>query len=136
MRKGFTTIELLIVLAVIAALMSVATPLALNAVKNAKASQVAQNLRALKTAVENYFYAEKALPGSTEAIVSYISANFDWSKYDLDPTDDELEDGTGKVVISYTGGDVKYQDVVKHLPETTKLENDKPGVEVLLRKYW
>ncbi|MFN3328164.1 MAG: type II secretion system protein, partial [Fervidobacterium pennivorans] len=43
MRKGFTLIELLIVLAVIAALMSVATPLALNAVKNAKASQVAQN---------------------------------------------------------------------------------------------
>jgi len=136
MRKGFTLIELLIVLAVIAALMAVATPLALNAVKNAKASQVAQNLRALKTAVENYFYAEKELPDGTEAIVSYISANFDWSKYDLSPNDNNLDDGIGKVVISYKGGDVKYQDVVKHLPETTPVDTDKPGVEIVLRKYW
>jgi len=59
MRKGFTLVELLIVLAVIAALMAVATPLALNAVKNAKASQVAQNFRNIKTAYENWFNTEK-----------------------------------------------------------------------------
>jgi len=62
MRKGFTLVELLIVLAVIAALMAVATPMAMNAVKQAKASQVAQNLNALKSAAEQYVYNEKVLP--------------------------------------------------------------------------
>ncbi|MGC8819672.1 MAG: competence type IV pilus major pilin ComGC, partial [Fervidobacterium sp.] len=59
MKKGFTLVELLIVLAVIAALMAVATPLALNALKEAKASQVAQNFRNIKAAVENYWNTEK-----------------------------------------------------------------------------
>ncbi|MGC9772275.1 type II secretion system protein [Fervidobacterium islandicum] len=56
MRKGFTLIELLIVLAVIAALMAVATPLAVNAVRNARATNVASNFRNIKTAIENYWH--------------------------------------------------------------------------------
>lgn len=55
-KYGFTLVELLIVLAVIAALIATITPLALNAIRRAKASQVAQNLRSLASALENAAY--------------------------------------------------------------------------------
>ncbi|ABS60067.1 hypothetical protein IM42_00960 [Fervidobacterium sp. SC_NGM5_O18] len=57
-KRGFTIIELLIAIVVIALLMVVVTPFAINVVKKARASQVAQNFRNIKTAVENYFYME------------------------------------------------------------------------------
>jgi len=69
MKKGFTLVELLIVLAVIAALMAVATPVALNAVATAKANQVAQNLANLKSAVQTA-YAVKGLPADDGAAAS------------------------------------------------------------------
>jgi prepilin-type N-terminal cleavage/methylation domain-containing protein len=56
MRKGFTLIELLIVLAIIATLLSVTTPVALNAVKKAKATQIGRNIRNLIDAGEKYYY--------------------------------------------------------------------------------
>ncbi len=59
MRRGFTLIELLIVLAVIAALMAVATPVGVNAVAEAKHNQVAQNLRNIEIAIQNYAFVEK-----------------------------------------------------------------------------
>lgn len=107
MRKGFTLVELLIVLAVIAALMAVATPLALNAVKNAKASQVAQNFANIKAAFENYFNTEKQTNLSTLTIndlktagyLSSVPANFSIA----------VTAGTGgvyNVTITYTGKDV------------------------------
>lgn len=55
-RKGFSLVELLIVLAVIAALIATITPVALNAIKKAKATQVAQNLKTLASALENAAY--------------------------------------------------------------------------------
>ncbi|PVD17031.1 MULTISPECIES: prepilin-type N-terminal cleavage/methylation domain-containing protein [unclassified Mesotoga] len=55
-KRGFSLVELLIVLAVIAALIATITPVALNAIKKAKATQVAQNLKTLATALENAAY--------------------------------------------------------------------------------
>jgi general secretion pathway protein G len=55
-KYGFTLVELLIVLAVIAALIATITPLALNAIRRARASQVAQNFRTLASALENAAY--------------------------------------------------------------------------------
>ena len=122
MRKGFTLIELLIVLAVIAALMSVATPLALNAVKNAKASQVAQNFRNIKAAFENYFNTEKQTNLSTLTIndlktagyLSSVPANFKLSV--SGPTGGEYT-----VTITYEGKDVDANKVIQNgLSEATK----------------
>ncbi len=53
-RKGFTLVELIIVMAVIAALMTALIPLAIGAVRKAEASQIARNLRAIQKAVEEY----------------------------------------------------------------------------------
>lgn len=55
-RKGFTLVELLIVLAVIAALIATISPLALNAIRRSRATQVAHNIRALSNALENAAY--------------------------------------------------------------------------------
>ena len=46
-KEGFSLVELMIVLAVIAALISTITPIAMNAVRKAEALQVAMNFRVL-----------------------------------------------------------------------------------------
>jgi len=107
MKKGYTLVELLIVLAVIAALMAVATPMALNAVKQARASQVAQNLNALKTSVEQYFFSEKQIPKTIKDLENYVS-NFDSisGSYRLKYKDDLNNTGKATVVVIYDGVDV------------------------------
>jgi len=59
-KKGFSLVELLIVLAVMAALIATITPVALNAIKKSKATQVAQNLKTLASAIENAAYVNGA----------------------------------------------------------------------------
>lgn len=134
MRKGFTLIELLIVLAVIAALMAVATPLALNAVKNAKASQVAQNFRNIKAAFENYFNTEKSIPTDLDTLknAGYLSSRPDNFELSVNgPTDGEYT-----VTIRYTGKDVDANKVRQNgLPEATETD---AGLEYTFRvqKWW
>ena len=55
-RKGFSLVELLIVLAVIAALIATITTVALNAIRKAQATKVAQNIKTLASAIENAAY--------------------------------------------------------------------------------
>jgi len=57
-KKGFSLLELLIVLAVLAAVVSSVTIFAKNAIRKAKATQVAQNLKTITTSVENKLYLE------------------------------------------------------------------------------
>jgi general secretion pathway protein G len=61
-NRGFSLVELLIVLAVIAALISTITPVAMNAIKKAKATQVAQNLRTLSNAIQTAAFLNGANP--------------------------------------------------------------------------
>lgn len=56
MKKGFSLVELLIVLAVIAALIATITPVALNAISKAKATQVTRNITTLAKTFENAVY--------------------------------------------------------------------------------
>ncbi|WP_289057785.1 type II secretion system protein [uncultured Mesotoga sp.] len=55
-KRGFSLVELLIVLAVIAALIATITPVALNAIRKAQATKVAQNMKTLAAAIENAAY--------------------------------------------------------------------------------
>jgi len=57
-KNGFSLVELLIVLAVIAALIAVVTPIALNAISKAKATQVAENLKTIGSSLENKAYVD------------------------------------------------------------------------------
>jgi len=55
-KRGFSLVELLIVLAVIAALIATITPVALNAIRKSQATKVAQNMKTLAAAIENAAY--------------------------------------------------------------------------------
>ncbi|MCX7654099.1 MAG: type II secretion system GspH family protein [Fervidobacterium sp.] len=140
MKKGFTLVELLIVLAVIAALMAVATPLALNAVRNAKASQVAQNFRNLKAAIENYWNTQKptnptAQIGTAELVPGYINAipaNFTIGT----PSSVTGQPGTYSITITYSGQDVDINLVrANGMGEVTSSGNN-IVLTFNLQKWW
>lgn len=138
MRKGFTLVELLIVLAVIAALMAVATPLALNAVKNAKASQVAQNFRNIKSAVENMFNTEKP-EDPTASITMNELVN---SKYlNSAPTNFSVSAakgaaGTYNVTIKYSGNDVELKRVQANGMGDVKQNGNDLELTFSVQKWW
>ena len=67
-KKGFSLVELLIVLAVIAALIATITPVALNAIQKAQATKVGQNLKTLASAFENYVYVSGSAPARLDDI--------------------------------------------------------------------
>jgi len=56
-RKGFTLVELLIVMAIIAALMAVLVPVAGGAMKKAKATRIGVVIRNVEQAAEQYIMA-------------------------------------------------------------------------------
>ncbi|WP_214494968.1 type II secretion system protein [Thermosipho sp. 1244] len=137
MKKGFTLVELLIVLAVIAALLSVATPLALNAVKAAKASQVAQNFKAIKSAVENWFNTETPDDISELTLKELKNAGYLSNvpgSFSLTAPSSGTN-GVYEFTIEYTGGDVEADKVQKNLPEVSK-DSDKLVLTFDLQKWW
>ena len=88
-KYGFTLVELLIVLAVIAALIATITPLALNAVRKARASQVAQNMRTLASGFENAVLIDSEAPTDINNIgrdipsadygIAYAASGGEWT---------------------------------------------------------
>ena len=159
MRKGFTLVELLIVLAVIAALMAVATPMAMNAVRTAKASQVGQNLSALKSAVEQYVYSEKTVPKKISDLKDYLT-NFDTIKdtyklkYNKPTGSADFFDTNGQAIIvvvydaedvtpsavanQYTlAGTVTTAGLATYDGDSFNSTTDKlPGATVTVMKWW
>ena len=75
MKKGFSLVELLIVLAVLAAVVSSVAIFAKNAIRKAKATQVAQNLKSITTSVENKLYLEGFNQLSEISNLSYFGKN-------------------------------------------------------------
>ncbi|MFN4190219.1 MAG: type II secretion system protein [Pseudothermotoga sp.] len=128
MRKGFTLIELLIVLAVIAALMAIVTPIALNAVSQAKATQVASNFRNIKSAIESYVNIERTLPSTWTSLSGYLSsipADFDFTTVTWDAN------GAATVTIVYNG----TVDVNKLRSIYDEINTSKQLI-VRLRRWW
>ncbi|KUK89912.1 MAG: Uncharacterized protein XE05_1912, partial [Thermotogales bacterium 46_20] len=125
-KRGFSLVELLIVLAVIAALIATITPVALNAIKKAKATQVAQNLKTLATALENAAYVNgvngnKVLkPGETDDPIELedLGRDIDSNKYGVWYTSTGTN-GEFKAVVYYNGNDVDPSLVNQTLPNAT-----------------
>ena len=117
MRKGFTLIELLIVLAIIAALMAVVTPIALNAVRKAKATQVAENFRNIKSAVESYVNIQQNLPSDLADIYQEGYLNSDLSDQFSLVTTGSFDTGFATVVIAYDLKDVTLEALKAVYPE-------------------
>jgi len=118
-KKGFSLVELLIVLAVMAALIATITPVALNAIRKAKATQVAQNLKTLASAFENKIYVD----GKATTDVSTLARDVDENDYAIAYESNTAGEYT--VTVYYTGGDVDPSSVADVLSGvTTKTDDD------------
>jgi type IV pilus assembly protein PilA len=125
-KKGFSLVELLIVLAVMAALIATITPVALNAIKKSKATQVAQNLKTLASAIENAAYVNGVndnhvlKAGTTTPIVlSDLGRDIDPEKYGVWYTGTSNKPGEFEVLIFYKGTDVDAKLVNQTMPNAT-----------------
>jgi general secretion pathway protein G len=69
-RSGFTMIELMIVMAIIAVLMSVALPIYNRSIIRAKESVLKNNLFTLRTVIDEYTYDKQKAPQTLNDLVS------------------------------------------------------------------
>ena len=116
-KKGFSLVELLIVLAVMAALIATITPVALNAIKKAKATQVAQNLKTLASAFENKVYVDNNATTDVTALARDVDSNEYSIDYDLSSTS-----GQYSVTVVYNGT-VDADKVIEILPDAEEASN-------------
>ncbi len=73
-RRGFTLVEIMIVVAIIALLASIAVPGFLRARKRAQASRVVNDLRLIDSAVDQYAIETNKMGGATVSVP-------DWTNY-------------------------------------------------------
>ena len=69
-RSGFTLVELMIVMAIIAVLMSVAIPIYSRSIVRAKESVLKNNLFTMRTVIDEYTYDKQKAPQSLNDLVS------------------------------------------------------------------
>ena len=121
MKKGFTLMELIVVMAIIGFLLTVSIPIALNAVKRTRATQIGRNIRNLINAGETYYYTEKP-ENFTEISInllenkSYLDSSLkeeDLSKYSISSTEFENYFVLESV---YSGEDISTELVHEEYP--------------------
>ncbi len=71
-QKGFTLIELMIVVAIIGILAAVAIPAFINYLKKGKASEAQENLQAIFKGAETYYNKEHTPPGAMSPLTGYF----------------------------------------------------------------
>jgi general secretion pathway protein G len=69
-RRGFTFVELMIVMAIIAVLLSVAIPIYSRSIMRAKESVLKSNLFTLRTVIDEYTYDKQKAPQTLQDLVS------------------------------------------------------------------
>ena len=135
-KRGFSLVELLIVLAVIAALIATITPVALNAIRKSQATKVAQNIKTLAAAIENAAYVNglsndrqfiKSGPGANEKLTETV-ANIKLLGRDISENDYgvwyDIDDyGTIKVAV-FSNEAVDFESAKAVLDGLTKTIGD------------
>ena len=110
MRKtGFSLIELLIVLAIIAALVSIALPLSLNAIRKAKTIALANDLKVMSSGFMNYIYLEEDTPQDISEIGNNINSNYYGAAY--------KEENGNIYYLVYSNKDANYETLKEVLPD-------------------
>ena len=108
-RTGFTLVEIMIVVAIIALLAAIAVPGFLRARKRSQASRIINDLRLIDSAVDQYSIETSKKSGDTVAVT-------DWTNYLKKDTN---LFATGKDIL---GADYGQQtvDILPQVPPTTK----------------
>lgn len=70
LRRGFTLIEMMIVMAIIVILIAIAVPFYQKAIIRAKESVLRSNLSAIRSAIDEYGFDKQKAPQSLEDLVS------------------------------------------------------------------
>lgn len=107
-KKGFSLIELLIVLVVIASLIAIVTPIALNSIRKAKSTSVANDLKTLSKGFMNYVYTVDEFPED----LNEFARNVDSDKYGI------TYDDNGNYVV-YTNKEVNFNEVATLIDVTS-----------------
>jgi general secretion pathway protein G len=110
-KEGFSLVELMIVLAVIAALISTITPIAMNAVRKAEALQVAMNFRVLALSMESSLILNRSVPDN----INELGRDIDTDNYGIAYDEDE---GTYKIAV-FTTDDVHFDTLHENLTAAT-----------------
>jgi general secretion pathway protein G len=69
-RNGYTLIELIVVMAIISIMLSVAVPMYQKSVRRTKESVLKNNLFTLRTVIDNYTYDKEKAPQTLQDLVS------------------------------------------------------------------
>jgi len=70
LKRGYTLIELIIVMAIISVLIAVAVPIYTKSIARTKESLLRQNLFTLRTVIDEYTFDKKAAPQRLEDLVN------------------------------------------------------------------
>ncbi|MEY2565357.1 MAG: type pilus assembly protein PilA [Verrucomicrobiota bacterium] len=108
-RGGFTLVEIMIVVAIIALLAAIAVPGFLRARKRSQASRIINDLRLIDSAVDQYAIENNKSSGATVAVG-------DWTKYLKAGTNLYL---TGQDILGTSYG-AQAVDSLPKVPTTTK----------------
>jgi prepilin-type N-terminal cleavage/methylation domain-containing protein len=108
-RRGFTLVEIMIVVAIIALLASIAVPGFLRARKRSQASRIINDLRLIDGAIDMYAIESNKATGATVAVS-------DWTKYIKSGTNLYL---TGKDILGNTYG-LQSVDTIPSVPAASK----------------
>jgi general secretion pathway protein G len=69
-RRGFTFVELMVVLTIMVIIISMAIPTLVKSITRAKESVLHNNLTTLRTVIDNYSYDKGKAPGSLQDLVT------------------------------------------------------------------
>lgn len=108
-HRGFTLVEIMIVVAIIALLASIAVPGFLRARKRSQASRIINDLRLIDGAIDMYAIESNKATGATVAVS-------DWTKYIKSGTNLYL---TGKDILGNTYGPQSV-DTIPSVPAASK----------------
>jgi len=152
-RKGFTLVELLIVMAIIAALMAILIPMAGGAMKKARATKIAVTMRNIEQAAEQWLMAELPTPdqsgkysiaiegsrnGNDLESKGYLNDG-DYSGYSLSISE---SNGVITITVEYSSVEPDVGDlVVKSLSDaysnaTYDTQNKKVTISKQISKFW
>ncbi len=136
-KEGFTLVELLIVLAVIAALLATITPVAMNAVRKARATRVAGDLRNVKSAFEQCVAVEAASwTDNCNGIDLLYQHNYINRQPDNITVTGADKGDTIEATVEYTLDKPSADDISKVYEEAQSCNSSHTCVHARIGKFW